>query len=461
MNPSEAESRNGIKPLALFLVGYAAVLLLLLARIPLWLDEIAAMNVLVQPDMRALIDSLRTMTGGTPFPYVTSAWMVRLLGPTAFAARLCSGLSSIAACAGVYFLAGRLHVKWPLIAVVIFALCPLQFRYAMEARPYEMALAFSIWSTVAFLKLADQAEIDARRNIFIYGPSYCALVMLAGSTMVYALFVPGAHAMWLMATSKGWKVPRAVLGICAVAMALAILSLVPWYLLFRADWAANSLQQHVTPVTFSVVKVVLHELTGSGYVGTVLLTLGVALAFMRHSEDRTGLATFFAVYALVPALLIPVADVVFYYFFAMRQMIFILPPLFVLFTVGALHSGRGIGRCLLIAITITFLYGDVNWMTRPHEDWDAAGAAATAVLADPNACAIVIPELNGSAFLFAHPNLRARACSDFKKTMVLAISPYDSDEALKSAQEKLVDRGYTKKSEQSFAGPRVEVYVSR
>src|SRR5690242_16169053 len=98
------------------------------------------------------------VSGNVPIYYVFQFGSVHLLGFSAFSGRLPSAISSVAACAGVFFLARRLGLRWPLLATGIFALFPLQLRYALEARPYELALCLSIWASVAFLRVMERPE---------------------------------------------------------------------------------------------------------------------------------------------------------------------------------------------------------------------------------------------------------------------------------------------------------------
>ena len=135
----------------------------------------------------------------SPLGYIPQFAAVHLFGFSASSARLPSAVWSLAACAGVFLLARRMDLQQPLIAVAIFALFPLQLRYALEVRPYELALALGIWATVAFLAwLLPQAESAPRAALY-------ALAMAAALyTFPFTLFVAIAHLAWACMTRR-WR----------------------------------------------------------------------------------------------------------------------------------------------------------------------------------------------------------------------------------------------------------------
>jgi hypothetical protein len=78
-------------------------------------------------------------------------------------------------------------------------------------------------------------------------------------------------------------------------------------------------------------------------------------------------------YILFPAALVIAGDLAFGYFPAIRQLIFVLTPLVLLFIAGAEVLGPK-GGLLAGAFLATCLYADVNWFLKPREDWQAAAA---------------------------------------------------------------------------------------
>ena len=140
-------------------LAYAACLAWLLPRLPLSLDEILDLIALRSHGWRELMVNIGRNAGGTPLSYLARLPLIHWFGESRFAARFPSALFSVAACCGVFLLARRLGLRWPLLAALVFATFPLQFRYALEARAYSQALCLSVWSTVLFLLWMDRKEI--------------------------------------------------------------------------------------------------------------------------------------------------------------------------------------------------------------------------------------------------------------------------------------------------------------
>ncbi|HEV2201326.1 MAG TPA: hypothetical protein VGR73_16025 [Bryobacteraceae bacterium] len=432
--------------LLIFLAIYFVCLVFLLPRQPLWLDEILTLIVTQKPDWPSFLASLRALPS-IPFEPLFRGIPIQLAGYSLFTARVSSAVFSVGACAGTFVLSNRLGLRRPLLAVLLLAACPLQLRYATEARPYAFALCWSVWATVIFLAWLDHP--GSRVLAWLYG----FMTVISVYVLAFALFVPAAHFLWLLASPKRWSGNKRVMAICGSSLALAALAIVPWYLFARRDWQAYSSALRLGSYRNSrPIAIVVHELTGAGYVGNALLILGAILGIRRVGPVRG----FWIGYILVPVVLAMAGDLTFGYFLAIRQLIFVLPPLLLMFAVGA--EPLGWKGCLLVAAFLTAsIYADVSWFRRPREDWQAAAAAAA--VAQENACVTFAPPDAEKLYLFFQPELRARECTTETDAAMLAVSPYDPDHAYESARRGLNARGLTLKSRQEFHGPRVELYA--
>lgn len=402
-------------------ITYTIALLLLATAIPLWLDEILTLIGSTQPTFAALLDYIRTVPGGTPLALLPSRLTIAVFGNGLLASRLPSILPSAATLPGVFLLARKLNVRWPLAVVAVFALWPMQLRYALEARPYALALCFTVWLTVLI--------VDESRPVL-----YVGLTLLAALTQPYALFVPVAHL------THRRKLPL-------IALALATLVLIPWYDYFRADWSRVTQAQSLAGFDTHAPLVLLHEISGSGYVGLAFLALGTYFARRRELW----------LWAIIPVVLAFAANTVFHYFFATRQVIYILPILAVLFVAGAEKLGKP-GCVLLAAFLAASLYEDVSWFRKPHENWQAAADHA-ASQTTPASC-IQFTGDSVPIFYYFHPEFAQRRCTpELADRVVLAVTPYREDQDYPSASAALAAHGLRKQSEQSFDGPRVEVWA--
>jgi len=427
--------------LFLFLAVYACVLVGLLPVLSLWLDEIMDLMVVRSAGMRELLAGVAVNSGNAPLNYIIQFWTAHVFGYSSFAGRLPEAIFSLASCAGIYALARRLGLRWPLLAVAVFALFPLQFRYALEARPYSLALALSIWSTVAFFRLLDQPRSVLRAALY-------TLSVAAGIYVLpFTLFVAVAHLAW---------VRREMLLPVGLAIAIAGLAFVPWYLHAVGNWRADPVvaRAHET-VTWRVVPMILHELTGSGYVGTALVIVGVIAGFALGFAKRW----FWLLYLLVPVITALIADAAFGYFPAIRQIIFVLAPLALLFAVGVEELFTRWPKAALIlaaALLIAGVVGNVNFFRRPREDWHAAAA----ILANET-CVLYSPPDSGPYYSFFLPELAHRDCAGTPPRVALVISPYALNNAFADRQRQLTGAGYVKRAEFNPATPRVEIYMRR
>ena len=425
--------------LFLFLAGYACVLLALLPVLSLWLDEIMDLMVVRNAGLREVLAGVAVNSGNAPLNYIIQFWAVQVAGYSVFVGRLPEAIFSLLSCVGVYALARRLGLRWPLLAVAVFALFPLQFRYALEARPYSLALCLSIWSTVAFFRLLDQPRSLWR--VALYTLSVAAGVYV----LPFTLFVAVAHLSW--ERRETW-LP------VGLAIAIAGAAFVPWYLHAVVNWRADPVvtRAHET-VTWRVVPMILHELTGAGYIGAGLAIAGVVAGFAIGFANRW----FWLLYLLVPVVAALAADAAFGYFPAIRQIIFVLAPLALVFTVGveALFTRwPKAAVALAAALLIAGVAANINFYSRPREDWRAAAAV---LASEP--CVIYSPAESGPYYSFFIPELAQRDCAGDARRVALVISPYALNNAFADRQRQLTNAGYVKRAEFNPATPRVEIYV--
>jgi uncharacterized membrane protein len=405
----------------IFLPLYALTLLFLAPSLSLWLDEILTLVGAVQPNTSALLDYIKTVPGGSPLAFLAPRWSIQLLGNSIFAARLPSVLASIAACPAIYLLAQRMKMRTPLLAVIVFALWPLQLRYALEARPYALALALSVWSTEIFLSLGER---PSRAWLYV------TLTVLAALTQPYALFITAAHLAWaLLCERKFLRAPLA-------AITLTTIVLIPWYAHFRADWTPVNAAQQLTVFDPKSALVFLREISGSGYAGAAILLAGIALTWKRAQS-------FWLLNISIPVIAVFAANAALHYFFATRQLIFVVPALALLFTLGG-------DRLLLIAFLAASLYEDFNWFRKPRENWQAAADVIEREVST-GACVTFLADTT-PVYLFFHPQLAQHVCTSPQDRVVIATSPY-------IPSTNYAPLGLTLKSEQSFNGPRIEVFA--
>ena len=437
---------NSRAGLFLFLGIYACALAALLPVLSLWLDEIYDLIVARMDRLADVLDYVPHVSGNVPLNYVVQFASVHLLGFSAFTGRLPSAICSVLACAGVFVLAKRMGLRWPLLATAIFALFPLQLRYALEARPYELALCLSVWATVALLRVVERPESVSRAAL--YGLSIDAGLF----TFPYMLFVPLAHLAWSGLVSFRTQRRQPLLTI-AFALGIAGLIFVPWYLHSAALWrTAVAIGQLKGAITFHAVSMILRELVAAGYIGSLLVLAGFAYGLTRRRDWPLWL-----LYFIVPIVCAVAADLWFGYFLAIRQMIFVLAPLALLFTAGVEALPRRPAALLTAALLITLIVANISFFHRPREDWRTA-----AVILASEPCVVYSPPDSRNLYAFFVPDLANRGCTPGQQPRVaLAVSPYEPKDSITERQRQLTTSGYAERAEFNPATPRIEIYTRR
>jgi mannosyltransferase len=437
---------NSRAGLFLFLGVYACVLVALLQALSLWLDEIYDLIVARMDRVANVLAYVPHVSGNVPLNYIVQFASVHLLGFSAFTGRLPSAISSVVACAGVFVLAKKMGLRRPILAAAIFALFPLQLRYALEARPYELALCLSIWATVAFLRVVEQPASVSRAALY-------ALFIIAGLfTFPYMLFVPLAHLAWAGILSFRTQRRQPLLA-AALALGIAGLIFAPWYLHSAALWrTAVAVGQLQGTITLRAVPMILRELIAAGYIGSLLAVAGLACGLVRRPDWPLWL-----LYLVVPIVCAVAADAWFGYFLAIRQVIFVLAPLALLFTAGAEALPPRPAAILTAALLITLVVGNISFFRRPREDWRSA-----AVILASEPCVVYSPPDSRNLYAFFVADLVNRECTLGQAPRVaLAVSPYDSKDSVTQRQRQLNDSGYTERAEFNPATPRIEIYTRR
>ena len=353
-----ARSLNSWTGILAFLALYSICLLSLLPRLSLWLDEILDLIGVRFYDLPRLIEYVPKNSGGVPLGYLIQVVSVRALGFSSFSGRLPSAIFSVLGAIGIGLLAKRLGLRWPALALAVFCLFPLQFRYALEARPYSQALAISIWTTLAFLRLREEP-------IWPRSLLYWASITAGLYTQPYSVFVAIAHFAWVILLPENATKKR-LLATAGAALFLAALAFLPWYSYAHQFWRESiETSGFRSTINFKTPLLILRELIGAGYPGALLVLAGACAGLARHGRERL----FWILQLACPVFLALLADWMFGYFLAMRQMIFLLAPLAILFASGLevlaarWRMPATVYGCLSIAILV---YGDVHFFARPR-----------------------------------------------------------------------------------------------
>ena len=159
----------------------------------------------------------------------------------------------------------------------------------------------------------------------------------------------------------------------------------------------------------------LHEISGSGYAGAAILAAGIAFAVPRR----------FWLFSIAgPVAAIFAANLVLHYFFATRQLIFVLPALALLFVSGTTDPRRGKAAWLLAAFLAASIYEDIQWFRKPRENWQAAADAVQREVAS-GACVQFAGD-SAPVYEFFYPSLAQHHCEGAPAHVVTGTSTYVS-----------------------------------
>lgn len=421
-------------------LGYAVLLISVVNKLSLWLDEV--LQLVCTRDLAApeMVRYIATQAGAAPLGYFVQAGFINALGFSLFSARIPSVIASVLACALLWLLARQFRLSSPLFAVVVFMVMPLQFRYALEARPYSQALLCSVLATVLLWVML--RGVTAAKGI-----SYGVVVLLGTYLQPLTVFVPVSHLAWV----TGWYAGANrlhVRKVLVLAIGAAILLFIPWFLFVRATWHAV-----IAPITAAgqgfhwsakTPLMILRELSGAGYWGGGLLLLACGAGLRSPMLDRQHKALLCLTIAL-PIAGALLADVLFGYFLAIRQMIFALPGIVLLAVSGfdfLYRERRTVALCWAAGFLAFSFWYDVAWFHKPREDWQAA--ASQLVLEAETACILPMPAKSIEWYRFFEPELSQRVCqlgSGQETAVILAGSPYASDQERQIAAARLVSHG--------------------
>jgi hypothetical protein len=263
---------------------------------------------------------------------------------------------------------------------------------------------------------------------------YCAALAAAVYSQTFAIFVGFAHMAW-----AGFRTDRKTASLCAAANLLAIAAFSPWYIYARTHWSTNivSAGYHFafSPKT---PLMLLREFAGAGYWGSGLILILCALGISQRVKNAEA-AWFLVPLAVVPILLALVADGLFGYFVATRQIIWVLPALAVLSSLAIERAPRiAVPAALLLAVCC--VWQTARYFTAPKENWQLAADILQREVKQ-GACLIIVPPEQIYLYEFFHPDLAHSRCPA-PRTVVAAI-PYATNAQRDAAIADMTAQGYS------------------
>jgi 4-amino-4-deoxy-L-arabinose transferase-like glycosyltransferase len=411
--------------------------------LPLWLDEIIQLTKTRGASAAEVIAAVKLDAGATPLGYIVQQESLRLTGYSARRARLPSALFGTAAVFTVALLAAELGLEFPWMAAALFAAFPLTLRYAAESRIYAQALFFSVLATLIYVRFA-------RKPSWLVAVCYCLALVLTLYTLPYAAFVGLALVVWSLAC-RAYR--TAFIG--AAALGIAALVFLPWYVSAKRVWVSDITGAGIHfSYSAKTPLMLFRELAGAGYWGSGLLLILCILALRGPRLPSRPQVLLISLIA-APLIIGVGLDAAFDYFLASRQFMWVLPAVAILATLAAERTTRaGVVLCALLALVC--IWQDIRFFTAPRENWELAAQRLAAEVTD-GTCVMIAPSDHAALYEFFKPQLRERKCEGPR--VVLATSPYATNEQRRAAASALNARGYVRRNETMVGKFEADLYA--
>jgi hypothetical protein len=434
------------------LAAYLLLLVILAGIRPFWLDEVHQLSDTWRADVPLVIQHVRENPGSVPLGYLAQNRVLAVAGLSRVSARLTSILSAVAGLFIFLQIARRIGCRWPFAAGLLWIIIPLSLRYAVEARSYMQAQAFSLaalWCLIGLLEqpsLRYSAGLALALTLSIYTQPYSALPILGA-------------AVWLLTRPAARKAASYAL---AASTTSAILFL-PWLFARAASWQVQNAGQGFA-IQPKLPLLIVRELAGDGYLCSIplLILASVGLSSPRIKPAvRACLAG--GVIAAVGATIL--SDAAFHYFFAIRQVLFALPWILLLAAEGIACLLKARWKWPAVALSAVLaaaaLGKNIAYFSDHSEDWQAA-ARALAASAQPPSCIAYTDDRSPRLYALFETALPARTCRGFSAEQILVpATRYTSADQLSALRAELARTGYASVDARSSGGTRIEIFRLR
>jgi mannosyltransferase len=324
----------------------------------LWQDEGATAYYTRLPP----VDWVREVAFAEPhngvYYFVIRIWTF-VFGLSEAALRSFSVLAAVATIPFIYLIGRRLGGTLPAAAAtLLFVLNPFVLNYAVEARPYSLAMLLTTAATWLILRAA-AGNGGHRGGWILYG----MVMTLAVWSHFYAVFVLPAHLAWVLTCPR--KIQRQ--GLIAVAAALVAsvpmgVAIILWST--ERDWIASPTLSSAFDRLLPLVGVRKRELLsitlGCAYLGALTLLVVTLLRRRLTAADEKLLAVWHGpsagralmlLWVIVPVILGLLVSLVVQPIFISRSLVVMLPALLLAFA-AALPLLRSLWLSAAIVLVI-------------------------------------------------------------------------------------------------------------
>ena len=421
---------------------YAVFALAVLISTPLWLSEILILAGTTQHTPQVLRSWFVGTPGATPLFYYTQWMFVTIFGNPEITGRVPSLVCALISSWLVWRLAKKVPVQQPTVALLLFLLIPVQFRFATLGLPSEEGLVFLVLATQQFFGLIEGPAI---KNALLYA----AFLTLCLYTDSYSFLPAIGYLLFLLAFIN--RAPqRRSMWFVLPATATPALLFSPYYFWAHPQttrlWLYGSERILLGPAASLDV---LREMSASGIAGYILsplLMIGTFVAGWRALSlpinlilKRVKLFSLFGGVLVTAALAIIVDGTSNTPFWA-GHIFGAIPGVAILATAAldwvAFTKRMKLASTLLAALLlITCVAGDIEYATTQTQDMKRAARLVREQLSADSCVVFVSEGLSGYVFAVFEPTFVKRECLNFfHHRVVLASHPWVQPEQQQDAE---------------------------
>jgi len=375
--------QNGeLLALAAIVVAASVVRLVNLGYYSLWYDEIVVANhVRNAASLSELVESVRNTTGATPLHELVLSAFFRF-STSEFTARFPSFLAGVASVVAIHVLGRRVfNSQVGLLAALLLAFSPFHIQYSQEARFYAIFVLLAICSMIAFLRFVERRTYPRWIGLVVWHTLCLWSAYFAGFVMLFE----GLYATYLVTRDRlsrtttvgmNWRDYLA----CGAGLSLAVVLFLPWF--FYARVGEEVSRGFHTALNWQWALLVLQPLSAGSRLSVAMFGLafmaGLIYSVRLGRHEGVLLASIAVVSPFAVLLLVNHAG----YFFAPRQLLFILPSFLLLVAAGIAGTAELLvllmkrfpsrnlkATCAWAAALLIFVPLDAREVVRYHKDY--------------------------------------------------------------------------------------------
>lgn len=404
----------------LLLAIYASLLGIGVSVLPLRIPEILQIIGAMRHSVASFLAWIPQAPGSAPLNYFMQLPSILLLGASRWGARLPSLVFGAGSCYLFWRVTKRVPLRWPYLALVVFAVLPSQYIAATEGLAAEQAVFLLLVATELFFRLIEAPSLP--RTLW-----YGVALTLAIYSDRYSILPAFGYLLGLFAFVNRAPQRRAIWFALASTIAPALLFL-PYYLWARLHVNPNWLTPPPSPgVSSSPYLQGLQQLAGGGALGyaiSVLLIVGLLAglwALVRLPPAAAARSVRIACLfmgAVLTILGVLGVDVWNRYAFSAAQVLWAMPGVIICSFVALERLGQPPVRrvwaygvvVLLLALCVL---RDIDYLANPKEDLAQEAAMVRPELVGDSCVVFVSEGLSKPLFTVFDPGLEQRVCQEF------------------------------------------------